>query len=103
MRRNKYNAKKTVVDNITFASEREAGRYQVLKLLQMAGKIRGLELQPEFKFSIEGKHIFKYRADFAYFDGSRRIIEDSKGFRTREYILKKKIVEAAYHITIQEV
>jgi dsDNA-binding SOS-regulon protein len=50
-RKNKYNAKKTVVDGITFHSKKEADRYCELRLLQKAGQISHLELQPVFNFT----------------------------------------------------
>lgn len=102
-RRNKYGAKKTVVDNVTFASQREAHRYLNLKSMFRAGLIRNLELQPEFPFKIDGVLMFKYVADFAYFEGQARIVEDAKGFKTAVYKLKKKLIEATYGIKIREV
>lgn len=102
-RRNKYGAKKTVVDGIKFDSQREAARYLDLLILFRAGKIRNLELQPQFEFKIDGKLMFKYIADFAYFEGETRVVEDSKGFKTAVYKLKKKIVEAHHKIQVREV
>ncbi len=98
----KYRAIKTVVDNITFDSKKEARRYGELKLLFKAGQIRNLEIQPEFDFSIEGKKIFTYRADFAYFENQDRVIEDCKGFKTPVYRLKKKLIEAQCKFKIRE-
>ena len=102
MRANKYRAVKTTIDGITFDSKREAARYWELKWLQKAGVISHLELQPEFDFKIGGKKLFTYRADFGYFENGKRVVEDVKGVRTPVYRLKKKIVEAAFHITIKE-
>jgi hypothetical protein len=102
-RRNKFGAKSIVVDNIRFASLAEARRYEQLKLLARACDIRNLELQPEFPFLMNGEKIFIYRADFAYFRGETRIVEDVKGVSTPLYRLKKKLIEAAYHIEIVEV
>lgn len=99
----KYRAVKTVVDGVTFDSKREAARYAELRLLEKRGFIRQLELQPEFKFQIDGKPIFKYRADFRYFEGEGRVIEDVKGVRTAVYRIKKKIIEAAFNVRITEV
>src|ERR1700739_3349038 len=93
-RRQKYGARRTTVDGITFDSAAEARRYGELKLLERAGEISGLELQPEFPFLVKGKVIFKYVADFSYWDGRSRVTEDVKGFRTKEYILKRKLIEA---------
>lgn len=99
----KYRAVKTVVDGITFDSKAEARRYRELKLLEDSGFIRRLELQPEFVFELDGKPIFKYRADFRYFEGGTRIVEDVKGVRTDVYRLKKKLIEAAFNVRITEV
>jgi len=62
----KYRAVKTVVDNITFASKKEAARYQELRLMEKAGEIRYLELQPRFDFKVNGINLGFYKADFLY-------------------------------------
>jgi hypothetical protein len=100
----KYHNKKTVIDGITFDSKREAARYVELKLLQQAGEIQDLLLQPSFDLRVDGgKVIGRYFADFKYRAGNRVIIEDVKGVKTDVYRLKKKIVEAVHHIQITEV
>ena len=100
----KYRAIKTVVDGITFDSKLEAKRYSELKLLERAGELAGLELQPAFPIDINGIKICTYRGDFAYFKDNGRVIEDCKGFKTPMYRLKKKLVEASYPgVKIQEV
>lgn len=101
----KFGNRKTVIDGITFDSAREARRYCDLRLLQRAGKIRDLELQPRFPCIVNGARVCEYRADFAYHDVERgeRVIEDAKGFKTPEYRLKKKLVEALYGVVIVEV
>ena len=105
MRRNKYNAKRTTVDGISFASKAEAKRYSELKLLEAAGEISGLECQPKFTFCVNDKPAFFYKADFRYRDQSgAHVVEDVKGVRTPVYRLKKKLIELAYpEITIVEV
>lgn len=103
MRRGKYNAKRVECDGITFASIREAKRYKELKLLEKAGVIHNLELQPEFPISINGIKCFTYKGDFVYFDDNKRVVEDVKGMKTPIYRLKKKCVEAYYSIKIVEV
>ena len=100
---NKYHARKTEVDGIVFDSKREAARYSELKLLQAAGEIRDLELQPEYELAVAGRVVGKYIADFRYMDGGRVVVEDAKGVRTDVYRLKKKMVEAIYGIKILEV
>lgn len=108
-RAHKYGAKPTVVDGIRFASQKEAKRYGELKLLEKAGEIFDLRLQPEYDLCAwqngNAPIIGKYRADFSYLDirTMRGVIEDVKGFRTELYRWKKKHVEAQYGITIAEV
>ena len=109
-KRSKYGNKKVTVDGITFDSAREAKRYAELKQMEKAGLISHLELQPTFKLYSgqnpilirsarypNGRHA-TYRADFAYFDPERnkRVVEDAKGARTKEFILKKAVVEACF-------
>lgn len=101
---NKYKNQKVVVDGHPFDSKREARRYKELKLLERAGKIKDLELQPKFELipTIRTEHetLYKvsYYADFRYVecDSARVIVEDVKGFKTREYILKKKLLLHKY-------
>lgn len=124
-KQHKYRAKPTVVDGIRFASMKEARRFQELKLLEKAGEIRDLKLQPSFvlmapvykdgsALSDVNQGIFErvspigqYRADFSYEARFRSIwhpvVEDAKGFRTQLYIWKKRHVERQYGITIREV
>ena len=115
MRRNghKFNAVKTVIDGITFASKAEARRYAELKLLEKAGQIEYLTLQPRYdiysmKFNDMPIKIGFYKADFRYFAllpsyEWKCIVEDVKGVKTEAYRLKKKLVEAQYGITITEI
>ena len=93
-KRQKYNAKKTWCDGILFDSKKEAARYPVLKLLEKAGAIKDLKLQPKFKIVIEKT----YKADFQYVEVETNeiIIEDVKGFKTREYITKRKYFRKQY-------
>lgn len=112
---NKYRAKPVTIDGIRFASKREANRYSELRLLEKAGVIRNLELQPKFALMIDGRPILirskgypngraaSFKADFAYFEDNRRVIEDSKGVRTEAYALRRAVVEAIYGIRIDEV
>lgn len=98
------------MDGITFHSRKEANRYVELKLLQKAGEIENLMLQPRYVLSLPGasNEIVKlgvYAADFQYWDNKLKgwHIEDVKGFRTPLYKWKKKHVEAQYGITITEI
>lgn len=104
-RGNKYGNRKTVVEGITFDSQREADRYQELRLLERAGQIDSLTRQPKFSLDVNGVHVADYFADFQYRDSAsgRWIIEDSKGMRTRVYIIKRKLVKAIHNVEIVEV
>lgn len=103
-RLNKYNNHKTKVDGIEFDSVREAERYKELKLLEKAGEIEYLELQPKVvlqdKFVYKGKTIraITYKADFAYFDKRKQksVIEDVKGMETDVFKIKKKMFLKKY-------
>lgn len=100
---NKYHAKKTEVDGIKFDSRAEANYYMDLKLLQKAGEIVRIELQPEYElippFTYQGKkyRAIKYRADFLaeYEDGHIEVV-DVKGKATRTYQIKKKLLLYRY-------
>jgi hypothetical protein len=103
--RNKFGNKKTVIDGITFASKKEATRYQQLKLMVKAKAIKHLELQPRYAIEINGVKICTYVADFRYTSasGGKEIVEDVKGVRTPIYKLKKKLMKAIKMIEIQEI
>ena len=102
-RKNKYNAKITEVNGIKFHSAAEARRYLELKLLERAGDISNLELQPRYDFELNGVNMGFYKADFRYFDHSLgQVTEDVKGYRTAMYNLKKKMMKAFYGIDILE-
>lgn len=104
-KKHKYGAKRTVVDEIAFASKKEAKRYAVLRDCQLAGLLRDLKLQPRYPLVVNGKKIATYVGDFYYVDceTGEAILEDCKGFKTALYILKKKLFEALYDMQITEV
>lgn len=97
---NKYQNTKVTIDNIKFDSKKEAIRYRQLILLEKAGIIKDLELQkkfelqPSFKFNNETIRAINYYADFYYYDNELKqyIIEDTKGMKTKEYLLKHKLM-----------
>lgn len=93
------------IDGILFHSAREAKRYSELKLLEKAGEIIDLDRQIKFSLDVNGVHIADYWADFTYElrDGGTQVVEDAKGHRTREYMMKKRLMKARYGIEIQEV
>lgn len=106
----KYQSKKTVVDGITFDSAKEAKRYAELRLLQRAGQIFELQRQVPYvlvpKQVIDGKTVERpvvYKADFVYTENGSEVVEDVKGLRTKEYIIKRKLMLWQHGIQIREV
>lgn len=102
---NKFRNQKTTVDNIVFHSKKEAARYHELKLLQKAGAIQGLELQPRFELCINGVTLGEYVADFAYEenDTGERIVEDVKSEPTQTPLWRWKVkhLSVQYGITVK--
>ena len=89
-----------------FDSKLEARRYDELTLLQNAGQISDLEVQPRFALTVNGHLIAQYFGDFSYLDQGNDgalVVEDCKGVKTAVYRLKKKLVRALYGIQIQEI
>lgn len=107
----KYRSKKTVVDGQKFDSKKEANRYQELLLLEKAGVIKNLSRQVKFVLipsqrDESGKVIERecsYKADFTYEEGIKTVVEDVKGYRTKEYIIKRKLLLWQYGIRIREI
>lgn len=98
----KYGNVKTEVDGITFHSKREAARYQDLRLLERAGTIKDLQIQVPYLFELNDVKICKYFADFVYSEDGRQVVEDSKGKRTKDYMIKRKLMKAFFAIEIRE-
>lgn len=97
----KYRAKRTEVDGIKFDSQLEANYYCELKMLQRAGEVTDIQLQP--RYPLQGG--ITYVADFlvTYADGRQEIV-DCKGVRTSVYRLKKRLFAEKYpELTIKEV
>jgi hypothetical protein len=103
--RSKYGNKKTVVDGVTFASQKEAQRYGVLKLLERAKDIIELELQPRYPLVVNGVKVCTYVADFRYRykTSGQLVVEDVKGMKTPAYKIKKKLLKALTGINVREV
>lgn len=105
----KYGNKKTVIDGISFDSKKEAKRYSELRLLERSGLIDTLTLQPKFTlFPSQRRDDGKaerpciYVADFMYREGGRFIVEDTKGMKTKDYIIKRKAMLAIHGISVRE-
>lgn len=118
----KYHARKTSVDGIQFDSDAESRRYSELVLLERAGEITDLELQPVFvlqpSFKVkttvltpEGRKRTKtrtvraitYRADFRYTeaDTGQVVVEDVKGVETEVFKIKAKMLLHVHGIEIR--
>lgn len=97
-KRSKYRNVRTVVDGVSFASKREAKRYEELKILEACGHLQALKLQPRYKLWVEGKLICTYVADFEYVElpSGKAVVEDVKGFKTDVYRIKAKLFRALY-------
>lgn len=121
--KNKYQSKKTTVDGVRFDSKKEARRWQELRLLEKAGKISDLKRQVKFVLIpaqrdpdtkgprggiIKGRLLERecsYIADFTYKipESRKLIVEDTKGMRTTDYIIKRKLMLYVHGIRIHEV
>ena len=104
---NKLHARKTFcAQGHLHDSKLEALRCNELNLLAAAGRIKDLRIQeaylliPPMKYGgpTENERKCEYIADFVYFDNDleKTVIEDSKGHRTPEYIIKRKLVKQLY-------
>ena len=101
----KYGNIKTITsDGIMHDSQKEANRWCELKLLQRAGKISDLKRQVSYELlpKQDGERAVHYVADFVYVENGREVVEDAKGKRTKEYILKRKMMLYFHGIKIKE-
>ena len=127
-RTSKYGAEKAVSDGIVFDSKKEARRYNELKILEKAGEITDLERQVKFTLIPAQRELSKetykkgpkkgetkpgkvierecsYMADFVYKNAKdgQVVVEDTKGVRTKEYVLKRKMMLFFHGIIIREI
>lgn len=119
--RSKYHSRKVTVDGVTFDSQKEYRRFRELCLLEKAGQITDLQRQVKFvlipaqyepdtigkRGGIKrGKLIERecsYLADFVYNQDGKQVVEDTKGYKTAEYIIKRKMMLYKYGIRIIEI
>ena len=107
----KYGNKKIEVGGYRFDSLAEARRYEELRLMERAGAISDLRLQPRYELQRgftdnDGKRqrAIVYIADFAFTENGLRIVEDCKGAITKEYAIKKKLFLYKYfELTFREI
>lgn len=112
-RQSKYKNSKTTYNGEVFDSLKELRRYKELLALQGAGKIKDLDRQVKYALipsqkDTNGKTVERavnYYADFVYTDTAtnKQIVEDVKGIRTAEYIIKRKLMLSVYNIRIIEI
>ena len=102
--RHKYRAKPTTcIHGHKHASKREAARCVELHMLQQAGEIENLEVEPTFRFIVNGNPVkmgngqaAKYRPDFIYTEGGQEVAEDVKGFVVRDFPLRAALFRACF-------
>jgi len=102
----KYKNKKEIVDGLTFDSGKEARHYRHLRMLERAGEISDLQMQKKFELlpKQDGERAVKYKADFCYKDREgKAVVEDVKGYKTKDYILKRKMMLYFHNVKIIEV
>lgn len=108
--RMKYHNKKITRDGETYDSVKEYRRSCELKLMERAGVITDLKRQVKFELipsqKVDGKVVERtvnYVADFVYEQDGKTVVEDVKGVRTKDYILKRKMLLYFHGIRIKEV
>ncbi len=108
----KYGNRVIQTEDGKFDSQREYKRWCELKLLERAGEISYLrrqvqfELIPRQKDPVTNKVVERacfYVADFVYMENGKMVVEDSKGMRTKEYRIKRKLLLKEYGLRIKEV
>lgn len=102
----KYRNVQTAIGKKVFSSKKEAKRYQELLIMEKAGLIHDLMTQVSYELipKQEGERNCIYVADFVYKTQFGTLkVEDAKGFRTKDYVIKRKLMLWLKNIRIQEV
>lgn len=117
----KYHSKKAYAGGVVFDSRKEARRYNELRYLMQVGEISDLRRQVKFvlipaqreaetigaRGGVKKGRLLErecaYVADFVYIMDGATVVEDTKGFRTPEYIIKRKLMLWVHGIQIKEV
>ena len=102
----KYGNKKAVAsDGSVLSSKRECRRYEELLLLQRMGKISNLETQVKYERipKQDGERAVTYTADFVYRDEFGKHVEDTKGMKTQQYIIRRKLMLWVHGIRLEEI
>ena len=108
--RSKYGSYRVKANGATYDSKKEYRRHQELLLLERAGRISDLERQVKYVLipsqrDAAGKVVERevsYKADFRYRENGKLVVEDTKGFRTKDYIIKRKLMLWVHGIRIFE-
>ena len=122
----KYHSQKVKTpDGEIFDSRKEYKRWCDLTLLERAGEITNLQRQVPYLLIPEQRapstEVYKkgsragqpkpgpvlerkvvYIADFVYQENGETVVEDTKGIKTKEYIIKRKLLLYRYGIRIKE-
>lgn len=105
----KYHNKPIKTDEGRFDSQKEYARWQELKLMERAGVIKNLRRQVKIELipaqKNDGEVVERacdYIADFVYFENGREVYEDCKGVKTKDYIIKRKLMLYRYGVKVRE-
>ena len=98
----KYGNRKTIVGSSVFRSKREAEAFTLLQAREHIGEIQQLRREVEYNLVVNGIHVCDYRADFTYLENGRLVVADAKGHKTKDYILKRKLMHAVHGVQILE-
>lgn len=108
--KNKYHARKIKTADGIFDSKKEYNRWIELSLAQKAGVICDLRRQVRYNLIPSQKRNGKvverpvdYVADFEYIKDGQKVVEDTKGMKTRDYIIKRKLMLWLHGVQIREV
>lgn len=109
----KYHNRRITTSDGTFDSLKEYRRWQELKILQKAGEISDLRRQVTFVLIPNQRdertgelleRAVKYIADFVYNVDGFTVVEDTKGgVKTKDYVIKRKLLLERFGLRIQEV
>jgi hypothetical protein len=102
-RANKFGAKKTVVDGVSFDSRAEAKHWSVLRLMERAGQIHTLRRQCKFPLYVGDWLIGHYVADFTFHQDGKLHVQDVKGVTTPLFDWKALHFQAQYGFPIEVV
>lgn len=98
----KFNAIAVETEHGRFDSKLEYQRFLELQLMERAGLISDLRRQIKYPLVLGDTLVCTYIADFVYLENGAEVVEDSKGFRTREYLMKKNLMKKIHNIEIFE-